>query len=171
MSRDLPRLLSPDVPMKTSARWARKRREIIERDGDECAHCGERGTRLNVHHRYYESGKANWDYPSNTLTALCPKCHGRADELRRDLARATGPLHEPLAERALGYMQGLALQDGEVDGDRLRVLTWEHAEGIGDVFAVRADDVLGAIVAGVVTLSALCSMSPLRRYRVPGANE
>lgn len=59
------------------SRWQRKRLEIMERDGWACLGCGAagEGVTLNVHHVYYESGRAPWEYPSEALVTWCETCH------------------------------------------------------------------------------------------------
>ena len=59
------------------SRWQQKRLEIMERDKWTCRSCnasGE-GVTLNVHHAYYESGKAPWEYPIQSLVTWCEQCH------------------------------------------------------------------------------------------------
>jgi hypothetical protein len=124
---------------KTSAAWRDKRAEILGRCRGECEFCGAQGRRINVHHRYYEQGKKPHEYPTATLDGLCPRCHGVADELRRRLARATGNLHQGTSLRALGYMDGLALEEGLLS--YLSLCDYEYVSGIADVYAVNAEAV------------------------------
>ncbi len=68
------------------SRWQRKRLEIMERDGWFCQSCGKKdGVALNVHHAYYESGKAPWEYPSECLITYCEDCHTKRHKLQNDL--------------------------------------------------------------------------------------
>jgi hypothetical protein len=64
--------------------WKRKRKEILERDGNRCKWCGS-SNNLQIHHRYYEkypNGKKvkPWDYPNEALITLCDECHKKAHE-------------------------------------------------------------------------------------------
>lgn len=56
-------------------RWQKKRLVIMERDGFECRDCGDGTKTLNVHHVYYESGRAPWEYCDLSLITLCEDCH------------------------------------------------------------------------------------------------
>jgi hypothetical protein len=60
----------------------------MERDGWTCKSCGAsgKGVTLNVHHAYYESGKAPWEYPTGTLVTWCEDCHGKIHEAQKRLA-------------------------------------------------------------------------------------
>lgn len=57
-------------------RWALRRIEILERDGNCCRLC-QSIRHLNVHHREYIWGQEPWDYPDDLLITLCEKCHGK----------------------------------------------------------------------------------------------
>jgi hypothetical protein len=54
--------------------WAERRSQILQRDNHQCRECGNTEN-LNVHHRYYVSGRAPWDYPDWSLVTLCRICH------------------------------------------------------------------------------------------------
>lgn len=56
-------------------RWQKKRLEIMERDKWCCAVCHDKTNTLMVHHKYYEHGRAPWDYPDESLVTLCEFCH------------------------------------------------------------------------------------------------
>lgn len=116
--------------MKMSAAWRKKRQEVFALYGAGCADCGELYGRIDVHHRYYETGKKVHEYPIKSLIPLCPRCHGLADELRRDLNRALGVLGDADSWRALGYMHALrALDASDDDAVNLPLRNWEHAFG------------------------------------------
>ena len=63
-------------------RWIRKRREIIQRDGNCCVICRVKEN-LQVHHRQYHfvkalgQFKAPWDYEDRLLITMCENCHSR----------------------------------------------------------------------------------------------
>lgn len=57
-------------------RWQKKRLEILERDGWQCQGCGQQSKMLSVHHSYYTWGMNPWDYPNDSLFAVCENCHG-----------------------------------------------------------------------------------------------
>jgi 5-methylcytosine-specific restriction endonuclease McrA len=56
-------------------RWQRKRLEIMKKDDFKCAYCASENQKLNVHHRYYVSGRDPWLYPDWSLVTLCDSCH------------------------------------------------------------------------------------------------
>lgn len=56
-------------------RWQKMRLQIMERDGFKCRECGDQTKTLNVHHRWYEKGKAPWEYDDFALMTLCEECH------------------------------------------------------------------------------------------------
>ena len=70
------------------SRWQKLRLEIMERDGWTCKSCGATGdgVTLNVRHAYYESGKAPWEYPADSLVTWCEDCHGKIHEAQKRLA-------------------------------------------------------------------------------------
>ena len=57
----------------SSAKWARVRRRILDRDGWRCRGCDRPG-KLQVHHitPLYKGGEP---YAPENLVALCPTCH------------------------------------------------------------------------------------------------
>ena len=140
---------------KQNAKWRAKRREVMDM-APGCHYCGDESRPIHVHHRYYEAGKKPWDYPLSTLSALCPRCHGHADELRRRIVRATGELHEGTAMRAIGYMQAMTAAESPDEQSFIRVLSYEHAMGIADAFVLTAETVLSLKTGGdVVWVSSL----------------
>lgn len=56
-------------------RWQRKRLEIMQKDQFKCVYCNAIDKKLNVHHRYYVSGREPWFYPDWSLVTLCDSCH------------------------------------------------------------------------------------------------
>lgn len=58
-------------------RWAKRSREIMERDNFTCQLCGKKHTRLNVHHIRYIKELDYWDYPDELLMTVCEKCHAK----------------------------------------------------------------------------------------------
>jgi hypothetical protein len=65
-------------------KWQLKRLEIMKRDGMVCRSCGESEQQLQVHHRYYVSGRDPWEYPDWSLVTLCKCCHGREKLAQED---------------------------------------------------------------------------------------
>ncbi len=79
------------------SRWQKKRLRIMERDKFSCRSCGteEEGITLNVHHIYYEKGKAPWEYDDELLVTWCDDCHKARHKMQKeilvDLARMSMP--------------------------------------------------------------------------------
>lgn len=65
-------------------RWQKKRLQIMERDNFTCQSggCGSTTDTLNVHHKFYESGKDPWDYDGNVLVTLCENCHKEEEQCK-----------------------------------------------------------------------------------------
>lgn len=84
MVKDLNMKVSKDKRIKfyKSSKWIKKRKEILERDNNECQSCKNKGlatvgqsTKLDVHHiKHLEN---NWDLRLNNdnLITLCVTCH------------------------------------------------------------------------------------------------
>ena len=74
------------------SRWQQKRLEIMQRDEWMCQSCynsGE-GVTLNVHHTYYEKGRAPWEYEDDSLITLCEPCHKCVTDATRSISRSIG---------------------------------------------------------------------------------
>lgn len=70
------------------SRWQKLRLQVMERDNWTCISCNkgkDDGTVLNVHHAYYESGKAPWEYPGEVLFTMCEECHTEYHNLQKQL--------------------------------------------------------------------------------------
>lgn len=61
--------------------WAKKRKEILKRDGYKCRKCPET-IRLHVHHKRYIIGKNPWEIQNRYLITLCFSCHQKEHENR-----------------------------------------------------------------------------------------
>jgi len=56
-------------------RWQKKRLQIMERDGFQCALCMDDKSTLHVHHKKYIYGRKPWEYKNEALVTLCENCH------------------------------------------------------------------------------------------------
>lgn len=88
--------------------WQRKRLEVMQAADFACECCGDREKPQAVHHRYYETGKKPWEYPTAALQCLCDDCHKEIEEsiedIRQQLIEAglpVGDLRRRLAECCL----------------------------------------------------------------------
>lgn len=133
--------------MSAASDWEAKRREVIERFSNACAHCGIYGGKLNVHHRYYEAGKRPHEYPIETLILLCDRCHGREDELRRRIVRATGFLGNATTVQATAYMEALAAMDSVFNAPGAALVNvdgWWAARGVSDATGIPVEQIEAA---------------------------
>jgi hypothetical protein len=87
-------------------RWQKKRLEIMERDGFECTDCGGKTKTLNVHHKYYQKGLSPWEYPDESLTTLCEKCHEKARLLQEFVSKFFGMIGQGETAMAIGFAAG-----------------------------------------------------------------
>ncbi len=57
-------------------RWQKMRLQVLERDGWQCRSCGAGDKTLHAHHAFYrKTAEGPWDYPADTIIALCNDCH------------------------------------------------------------------------------------------------
>ncbi|HEX3856437.1 MAG TPA: HNH endonuclease [Verrucomicrobiae bacterium] len=66
--------------------WKAFRDEVIELDGRACQRCHrskDDGAILQVHHKFYVSGKLPWDYHYQDCETLCKGCHSAEHGLTR----------------------------------------------------------------------------------------
>ena len=85
--------MDPYAELLRDPRWQKKRLEILQRDSWTCRSCGASDRPLHVHHTWYERERAPWDYPEDSLVALCEECHAsepRAMELTSVQRRLAG---------------------------------------------------------------------------------
>jgi hypothetical protein len=87
--------------------WQKKRLEILDRAGFRCEGCQATEEELHVHHSYYAKDKEPWEYPNESLHALCHKCHGSAQYLKRSTNELFGRLTLEDLNRVFGFMSGL----------------------------------------------------------------
>ncbi|MGN6438511.1 MAG: HNH endonuclease [Agriterribacter sp.] len=55
--------------------WQKRRLEIITRDNCTCRYCSDQSTKLDIHHKYYITGKEPYEYPDEALVSACKPCH------------------------------------------------------------------------------------------------
>lgn len=58
----------------SSKQWKKKREEVFERYGKQCAECGDTKN-IQVHHLIYRKGHHLWEYDVSELIPLCKHCH------------------------------------------------------------------------------------------------
>jgi hypothetical protein len=54
--------------------WIERRDAYLKAHGTTCVKCGDWG-HPHVHHKYYQNGRAYWDYDDDDLEVLCVRCH------------------------------------------------------------------------------------------------
>lgn len=55
--------------------WNEVRKRILERDKYTCKLCGEKDSKLQVHHKYYLKDIKAWQYSDDCYETLCYLCH------------------------------------------------------------------------------------------------
>lgn len=129
--------------------WQRKRLEVLSRAGFQCEECGSTEETLEVHHTYYEKDRLPWQYPSESLHALCRSCHAQAQDTLTLLKRQLGKYDdvrqiETLYGFALGY-EAKRFPDKPLD-----VYSPFVAMGLALYFEVDYDAVIEAMDDGVI---------------------
>lgn len=67
-------------------RWKAKRKEILERDQNQCVNCKGKKN-LHIHHRQYHFSrtlnvfKNPWEYDNRLMITLCEDCHQKGHRL------------------------------------------------------------------------------------------
>ena len=94
------------------SRWQKKRLEIMERDKWTCQSCGAsgEGVTLNVHHIFYEKGKAPWEYEDEMLVTWCQECHEKRHELQKKFLKH-------LARLSSKHLDGLSTLLSQAEDD------------------------------------------------------
>lgn len=161
-------------------RWQRKRLEIMQRDRFLCAECFQGEKTLNVHHKYYKSGHAPWEYPDDALVTLCEDCHKNVSESTKTIKECMAKFSPNQLEQLSGYAHGISMSKKlfESDGytprsidESLRVeLNAPITCGFMDALEVRADMVSDLIdpdgkVSIAALLRAACAVAEERGKR------
>lgn len=58
-----------------SPKWQKKRLDILNLKGFKCEKCGDEENQIQVHHRFYITGREPWEYDNDVFQVLCEKCH------------------------------------------------------------------------------------------------
>lgn len=127
-------------------RWQRKRLEVLQIHEWACEECGATDKTLHVHHTYYERGLAPWEYPIESLHALCEDCHRKAQDRMLLLHRQIGRLELYDMERLHGYALGLEAWAQPLSV--LDVFSHEVAMGVADCWRLHVNAVVDALVEG-----------------------
>lgn len=122
---------------------SRKRLEILKRFDFHCEDCGSGEITLNVHHSYYERGLKPWEYPDESLHALCEGCHIQHQDGMTELHRAIGQLPLGEVETLRGYIAGM-LSHLDV-GAPIVVLNYPFAAGLADAFNLTPEEVIDTL--------------------------
>lgn len=145
--------------------WQRKRLEVLQRAGFACESCGTSDETLHVHHSYYEKGLAPWEYPDLSLHCLCERCHKEAQDQLQLLHRQLGRLDATDIPRLIGY--ALGLETGTYPNTVVDVFSYEVAQGLGDSWALSAEEIIGVLQEGQIDGWKLSALSRARRGLPP----
>jgi hypothetical protein len=111
-------------------RWQRMRLEIMQRDNFTCQRCNRNDLTLNVHHSYYVTGRAPWEYEPESLRTLCEECHETIEAELAELRRRIGLLDDRSRMVALGYLRSLG-HESPID-----ITNESVADGVADAFGL-----------------------------------
>lgn len=87
--RDLAEVLdSPSLQSSRTAQmqhwlWRHLGALVKDRAQGRCQDCGARTSELDAHHTYYRWGRLYWQYPPQSLLALCRRCHAHRHGVER----------------------------------------------------------------------------------------
>ncbi len=113
--------------------WQEKRLRILERDHFECSNCGAKDSTLHVHHGYYAKGKKPWEYPDESLCALCELCHTARQQELADVQELVGLLgSSAYFGMVIGYMKALLSISKDEKFDFTSVADGEQFDGAED---------------------------------------
>ena len=72
---ELPSLRNSRAEQMQHWLWKELRDLVKKRAGWQCKDCGLQTKDLDAHHTYYRWGRLYWQYPPQSLIALCRRCH------------------------------------------------------------------------------------------------
>ena len=93
------------VKLLRDERWIAVSRRI-RRERPVCQGC-EDAPSLTVHHGCYCHGLKPWEYPDDTLWALCDDCHEKMDDFRKRAVTMLGAVHPQDADLAMKTLERL----------------------------------------------------------------
>jgi len=124
-------------------KWQKMRLKVLESAEWTCEECGADDRTLNVHHSYYERGLKPWEYPVESLHALCEECHRKQQDVSAELSRQIGKLELSDMPALLGYAHGLEALS--YPNTVIDVVSYEHAQGIAHAWELTAEEVIAAL--------------------------
>lgn len=123
-------------------RWQRKRLEVMQAADFACKECGSRDRTLNVHHTFYERGRAPWEYEAEHLRCLCEGCHQITEQELAEIRRLVGSLDDFGRRMVRGYARALAWYIG--NSDLIALPDVPTIVGVGNAFNISQGDVWDA---------------------------
>lgn len=105
--------------------WQRRRLDMLNLHGFECANCGDKEKMLHVHHKKYVKGRMAWEYSDDELEVLCKDCHADEHENKALLDRLLAGTNVSLPSvigLVAGYMDIGLMGDSVEDIERARAL-------------------------------------------------
>lgn len=113
--------------------WQKRRLEILTLAEWKCQNCPSTQRSLHVHHRYYVRGRDPWDYPDDSLMALCDACHEEAHKEREHLDMALSVLPLGTADMVAFALDRLLDSAADADELSLRLRSWMACTGTFDL--------------------------------------
>lgn len=125
--------------------WQKKRLEVMSLSHFQCDNCGDADTTLNVHHKFYISGRDPWEYENHELQCLCEPCHqsihAMGERLNSTIQKYKA--HESYDPHILiGFLEGL-MCDGPWPVDPL---SWEWLRGFACAQSNTASELVDAAI-------------------------
>lgn len=143
--------------------WQKKRLLVLERAAFCCENCGSGENTLHVHHTYYESGRKPWEYPDESLHALCEQCHVTAQDMKTVFDRQLGKIGYSAIDELYGYALGISSRaDLEAPID---VLNYEVACGLADYWCLNNHVLISNLIEGKITGARLFEL--VAKYGTP----
>lgn len=86
-------------------RWQIKRRIVLDRAKGKCEDCSSPTTSLEVHHCYYMARCQPWQYPLDSLRALCRPCHEYRAVIESRIMGLLAHVAHPVLDDVYGTLQ------------------------------------------------------------------
>ncbi|MBU2559229.1 MAG: hypothetical protein KJ578_15740 [Bacteroidetes bacterium] len=94
----------PYFELLQDPRWQKMRLEVMQKADFACEDCGNEEETLNVHHTYYQKGKAPWEYPKESLKVYCKSCHQKHQDIDKEIKKRVGDLSLYDKQNILGHL-------------------------------------------------------------------
>jgi len=143
-------------------KWQKKRLKILEKANFECTSCGDKEKTLHVHHSYYLKGKKAWEYPDNSLHALCEDCHSEVEKLKHRFNELLGLVSPYFTSNITGYILGEIAYDKPES--LFLISSSEEIGGLSDYWGIEEKFVMEEIVKNNGSISGRILSALVKKY-------